>query len=202
MVLELLGVRVGGEPQRAPYGPAFDGAHRLSVPVDTPSDRARGAARHPQHPATTQPWSGSPPSHCSFLLLGPPQRPTPGVSASPDDTVPRPTGSRACGSLLSSPGRGSQKPRRPSPRSPFPAHPACACPASAHLTSAHLTSAHLCMPGLCMPDLCTPGLCTSLHARPLHAWPLHTQPLHAWPQPQQAFVCSHSDDLNVKRNLV
>lgn len=48
--LELLGVGAGGEHQRAPYGVACDGAHRLSVPADTPSDKARRAAHRPQPP--------------------------------------------------------------------------------------------------------------------------------------------------------
>lgn len=176
--LELLGVGAGGEHQRAPYGVACDGAHRLSVPADTPSDKARRAAHRPQPPNDSA-TAGFLPSHCSFPLLGPPQRPTPGVSASPEDTAPRPTGSRAGGRLLSSPGQAAQKPRRPSPRSPFPARPASARPASAHL---------------CTPGLCTPGLCTSLHPRPLH---ISARPASA--RPASAQLCtpglSHSGPL-------
>lgn len=42
------GLGAGGEHQKALYLASSDYAHRLRVPVDTPSDRARGAARCPQ----------------------------------------------------------------------------------------------------------------------------------------------------------
>ena len=42
------GLGAGGEHQKALYSAASDCAHRLRVPADTPSDRARGAARCPQ----------------------------------------------------------------------------------------------------------------------------------------------------------
>lgn len=135
--LELLGVGAGGEHQRVPYGAASDGAHRLNVPADTPSDKARGAAHSPQPPHDS--------ATVGFLplpLFLPPPWSTP--EADPRRLrVPRGHCTKAHRrqgwwepSLLSREGLAEAAPPQPA------------------------------LSLSCTPGLCTPGLCTSLHARP------------------------------------